>query len=124
MITGIGVDIVEVARIKRALKNKKFIERVFTPKEIKEAETSKIKYQRLASRFAGKEAVKKAVDASLSFREIEIARGDDGSPRVYFLGKGRKHISGNDVMISLSHTEKYAVALALVNKNSSKKQNK
>lgn len=114
MITGIGIDIVEIDRIKRLLKNKKFIERVFTPKEIKEAETSKIKYQRLASRFAVKEAVKKAVDFSLSFKEIEIVKGKDGSPMVYFLGSVKKHISRSLVLISLSHTEKNAIAIALV----------
>lgn len=135
MITGIGIDIVEVDRIKRLLKNKKFIERVFTPLEIKEAEGCKIKYQRLASRFAAKEAVKKAVDVSLSFKEIEIVKGGNGSPMVYFLGSVKKNIPKGEVLISLSHTEKYAIAIALVltkpvlakagiRKNLSKKQNK
>jgi holo-[acyl-carrier protein] synthase len=118
MIIGSGVDIVEVRRIERAFKKwgKEFLEKIFTAREIRYAESRKTLSQHLAARFAAKEAVFKAVgDDKLSWEDVEILNGRDGKPKCRinpnFIGKG------SSILLSISHTKDYAVASAiLINK--------
>lgn len=113
MIQGVGIDIVEVERIKKALQNKKFKKRIFTSCEIKECEKSKIKYQKFSAKFAAKEAIKKATDIPLIFKDIEIIKDKSGKPQIKFHRKIKKLMRNKKVLLSLSHIEKYAVALAI-----------
>lgn len=111
----IGTDIVDVARIRRSVKNKKFIERVYTVEEINYCRKMKNSAQHFAVRFAAKEAVWKALSGmaieGIGHREIGVFRLSDGRPIVQFsqrLKKFEKYIT-----LSLSHTKEYAVAVAL-----------
>lgn len=126
MIAGIGVDIVEISRIKNAITRWKdsFLRRIFTENEIKYSKSKKFSYQHLAARFAAKEAVLKAIGDSsiqrIEWHEVEVLNDEFGKPMIYLSGeakkiKDREKIS--DILISMSHTREYAVANAILIKN-------
>jgi holo-[acyl-carrier protein] synthase len=113
MIVGTGIDIIEVERMEKAVKRNgdSFLHRVFTEREVKYAKGKKLSFMHLAGRFAAKEAVLKAFSrGQLNFKDIEILNDDVGRP----ICRIRK--SGFNIAISISHTEKYAVASAVVEK--------
>lgn len=113
----IGTDIIEISRIKRSIEDtdNKFIERIYTNKEIEYCESRKSqKYQHYAVRFAGKEAVFKAISSMLKnkfeidWKDIEILNDYSGRPYVNIL---KSKISEKiNIDISLSHCKEYAVA--------------
>lgn len=120
----VGTDIIEVNRIKDSIEStdEKFIERVFTQKEIEYCEnTNQMRFQHYAARFAAKEAVFKAVASlfdskfELSWQNIEITNLDDGKPIVTFIGIDESitnQISSID--LSISHIKEYAMAMTAV----------
>ena len=114
----IGVDIVEIIRIKGAItrQGEKFLNRVYTGKEIT---LCKQRPSSLAARFAGKEAVIKAIGSegkSINLKDIEILADTSGKPLVHLYGKAGNQADSlgiNKLVISLSHSKKYAVAFVL-----------
>ena len=118
----IGVDIVEIERFRRIIQsgNRRFYERIFTPREIEYCLSFKDPSRHFASTFAGKEAVYKAlnkhVDVKLS--EIEILRDENGAPQVHLkIDSGDvkdRGVSNLEVKLSLSHSSSYAIAFAIV----------
>lgn len=110
MIVGLGVDIVEVARIRRAMSRPNFVARILTERE-RERELT-VAY--VAGRWAAKEAVAKAWGSPLGWHDVEILNGPDGSPFARVLN--RAHQSGSEVRltVSLSHEKGHAVAVAAV----------
>lgn len=114
MITGIGTDIIEVSRIRRALeRHKAFAERVFTPAECDYCLSVGNKYERFAGRFAAKEAVAKSLGASLSWRDVEILPDEKGRPVVRLLNQASALAQGRRILVSISHCRSYAVACAI-----------
>ena len=111
MIVGVGIDIVKVEKMRLTLEcwGEAFINRVFNPSEIANL-TGKIYYQRLAARFAAKEAIVKAISEyyPLALRDIFILNRANGSPFCRF----KKDINFN-FLISLTHIKDYAVACAV-----------
>ncbi len=105
------MDIVETRRIAAlARRNRRFLTRVFSPEEIRYCKGKKKKWQHFAVRFAAKEAVWKAVGrAGLRLRDISIRRGPTGKPSVVLEGR-----LARGIQISLTHSEQYAAAVALV----------
>lgn len=107
-----GVDIVEVSRIEKALEKhgQKFLDRIYTEREIAYCKTRKMTTQRLAARFAAKEAVFKAASTieRLQYNQIEVLNDPEGSPEIEL--HGTKILKSNSVRISLSHTELVAMA--------------
>jgi holo-[acyl-carrier protein] synthase len=111
----VGVDIIEVARVGRLAERwgERFLNRIYTARELT---LSRMKPERLASRFAGKEAVMKALGTGVrgvGWREIEITSERSGKPRVVLTGNARKRADSlgiTDLAISLSDTREYAVA--------------
>jgi holo-[acyl-carrier protein] synthase len=115
MIIGTGIDIVEVERIEKAIKRSgdDFLKRIFTSREVDYAKTKKLSAMHLAGRFAAKEAVLKAFSrGQFNFKDIEVLNDDVGRPFC------RLNKNGFSVQISISHTEKYALASAVVEKTS------
>ena len=116
-----GTDIIEIERIKDSIEetNNKFLNRVYTKKEIEYCE-SKIaqRYQHYAARFAAKEAVFKAISIkledkySICWKDIEIINDSQGRPNVILQGNIQKNIEQID--ISLSHCKEYATANVVV----------
>ncbi len=104
---GLGVDLVEVSRLRvMAERSPGFLKRVFTDGELAYSLKSRNKYERLAARFAVKEAVIKALDAkSLPLKSIEVGNTESGRPLVKVKGRPEARL-----LVSISHTSKYAVA--------------
>lgn len=118
-----GTDIVEIDRIKKAVKNTpSFIDRIFTPAEQSYCMARKAgQYSSLAARFAAKEAVSKAFGTGFgekaSPKEIEIINDTNGKPFISLSGMAKdtfERIGGEKIDISLSHGRDYAVAFAVM----------
>jgi holo-[acyl-carrier protein] synthase len=108
----LGVDIVEVPRISRLIRQKRFLDRVFTPSEQAYCRDKKNTAQHYAVRFAAKEAVYKALGrAGVGHKEISVRNAPSGKPGVSLAGTLKK--LERRVSLTLSHTDKYAVAVAL-----------
>ena len=119
-----GIDIIEIDRIKKCIEplDDKFRERVYTEKEIRYCESkNKQKYQHYAARFAGKEAIFKAISKYLddkfgiSWKDVEITNDEAGRPKVTIYHEISKKIDKID--ISMSHCKQYAVANVVVTWN-------
>ena len=114
----IGVDIIEISRISQAINRwqEKFLSRIYTGREL---ELYRNNTESLAARFAGKEAVMKALcltSLAGSWLEIEILAEPDGKPTVKLYGHAaaKARILGvNKLEISLSHSRENAIALVL-----------
>lgn len=116
-----GTDIIEIERIKDSIEetNNKFLNRVYTEKEIEYCESKKAqRYQHYAARFAAKEAIFKAISIkledkySICWKDIEIINDSQGRPSVTLQGNIQRNIEQID--ISLSHCKEYATANVLV----------
>lgn len=118
MIIGIGIDLIEIERIKKHFKQKeRFINRILTEAEkavLNELHSEKRQLEYIAGRFAAKEALAKAVGTGigqLSFQDIEILNKENGAP--YITVKG---FIDENILISISHTEHYATAQVVIEK--------
>lgn len=116
-----GTDIIEIERIKKSIDDfgEAFLNKVFTKKEIEYCESKKqMKYQHYAVRFSAKEAIFKALSKQLpnkfelGWKNVQIENDNDGRPQVKFIDYELKKLEQID--LSLSHCEKYAVATAIV----------
>jgi holo-[acyl-carrier protein] synthase len=123
MILGLGIDIIEVERIRGShLKfGERFLKRVLRPDEIAYCLSYKDPAPFLAARFAAKEAVSKAfgtgIGASLGWQDIEVRRRDSGEPYVVLHDKGKQLFEvrqASRLLISLSHTQHYATVVAVL----------
>lgn len=114
----IGVDIIETIRIKRAIDRwgERFLHRIYTESELR---LCRQRPSALAVRFAGKEAVMKALGTGIrgiSWREIEILAEPSGKPTVRLYGKAQAKADGlglDTLAISLSDSKEYAVAFVV-----------
>jgi holo-[acyl-carrier protein] synthase len=114
MITGIGIDIVELKRIAELLERKpQFADRILTAREKERYEKLQLKrkIEFLAGRFAAKEAFSKAVGTGigkgLSFIEIEVRQTELGKPYIY-----KPYAEG--VHLSITHSSEYAFAQVII----------
>ncbi len=123
MILGTGIDIIEVERVEAAYERfgERFVARILRPSELAYCFSHKSPGPFLAARFAGKEAVSKAfgtgIGAHLGWQDIEICRKDSGEPYVTLHEKGKILLESRGaklVHLSLSHTEKHATAIAIL----------
>ena len=122
-VLGIGVDLVECARIERSLDRfgEKFLHRVFTGGEIEYSMSMKFPARHLAARFAAKEAVSKAfctgIGKSMGWRDIDVHKKTSGEPFLVFAGGAEKLAKERGVtnaLITLSHSEQHAVATVVL----------
>lgn len=113
---GLGVDIVEIERVRLALARhaEGFRRRVYTDLEWQQCGSS---YASLAGRFAAKEAVMKSLGTGgMAFRDIEIVRLPSGKPEVRLTGRMRSRadrIGVGSILVSISHSRDNAVAVAI-----------
>ena len=121
-IFGIGIDVVEVERIARAIRDggDKFTGRVFTAAERAYCQAQARPELHYAARFAAKEAVAKAfgtgIGENLAWLDMEVVRGEQGAPRLVLGGAGKEFAARHgirEVLISLSHAQAYAAANAV-----------
>ena len=126
-ILGIGVDIVDNNRLKKLVKNKNFISRVFTHNEQKNSNKIKNKINYYSKRFAAKEAFSKAtgfgISKNLNFRDIEIKNNKKGKPLISlnkstltFLKK-KLNVKSFKINLSLSDEKIYSIAYVIIEKH-------
>jgi len=122
-VIGIGVDVVETARIESSLRRfgSRFMNRVFLEEEIAYCESMKFPARHFAARFAAKEAVSKAfgtgIGKTMGWRDIQVRRKPTGEPFAVLHGGAlelSREKAATDVLISLSHTDHYSVANAVI----------
>ncbi len=115
MIRGIGLDAVELTRIERAWRrHPRFVERILTPAERDYClRAPRLTIQRIAGRWAAKEAIAKAVGRPLRWQEVEILPDEHGAPRVQLYGYSAQVAGEGRWLVSITHTRTDALALAL-----------
>lgn len=123
MILGVGIDIIEVARIVASLERfgHRFGERILLPEEIAYCLGHQAPAPFVAARFAAKEAISKAfgtgIGAQLGWQDMEIAHRGSGEPFVILHGKGKKLFEerrAKNIFVSISHTQQYAAVVAVL----------
>jgi len=123
VIVGIGVDIAETARVEKlsAKFGQRFARRILTTDELLEFDRRKHSSSYLATRFAAKEAVAKAlgtgIGEQLGFHSIQIDNDEKGKPLLRFMGTAVDLIAGLNIknaMISLSDEKHYVVAMVVL----------
>lgn len=123
MIVGVGTDIIEIARFKAAMtrQGERLLERVFTPAERRYCEGKMNRVAHYAARFAAKEAVLKALGTGWSggirWTDVEVVHRHVGKVDVRLAGaaaKRSKALEAAGVHLSISHSDKYATAVAVI----------
>jgi holo-[acyl-carrier protein] synthase len=123
MILGIGIDIIEVERIQASYEKfgERFLNRILHPNEISYCLSHRTPGPFLAARFAAKEAISKAfgtgIGAQLGWQDMEVGRKESGEPFVILHERGQALLrsrGGRIVLISLSHTQAHATAVAVL----------
>jgi holo-[acyl-carrier protein] synthase len=118
-VIGIGVDLVECARIQHSIDRfgDRFLHRVFTEGEIEYSMSMKFPARHLAARFAAKEAVSKAfgtgIGKAMGWRNIDVRKKPSGEPYLVFSGPAQELAAKRGVtaaLVTLSHTEHHAMA--------------
>jgi holo-[acyl-carrier protein] synthase len=126
-LADLGVDIVEIGRVRAALERHTagFRRRVYTELEWEQCGTS---YASLAGRFAAKEAVMKALGVGgMAFRDIEVVRTRSGKPEVTLHGRMRnraERIGVTAISVTISHSRDNAVAVALAERQAGRPEGK
>ena len=123
MILGVGIDIIEVARIAASLEKfgHRFGERILLKEETDYCLSHRRPAPFVAARFAAKEAISKAfgtgIGAQLGWQDMEIAHKESGEPYAILHGKGKKLFEARrakNIFVSISHTEAYAAVVAVL----------
>lgn len=113
MIVGLGVDIAEVSRIRKAIERygQTFLRRVFTEREITYCESHRNKFERYAARFAAKEAAMKALGTGwrggVRWADIEVVRLPGGKPSLELRGETRAiavRLGVKNISLSITHS--------------------
>ena len=123
-IHGIGTDIANINRIRKSLKNKNFINRIFDKNETKKCNNQMNKANCYAKRFAAKEAFSKAlgtgITRGINFNEIIVHNIKSGKPKIKLLGNTKKTVNkifNNkkfNIFLSLSDDKPFAVATVVI----------
>jgi holo-[acyl-carrier protein] synthase len=120
VIRGVGVDVVDVQRMKEMLvdQGERFVRKVFTESEIDYCERKPKPYEHFAARFAAKEAVSKALETGWSgtfrWKDVEVVNEPSGAPRVNLKNETATSLVNHRVHLSLSHSEKTVVAFVVI----------
>ena len=123
MIVGTGIDITEVQRIANSIERfgRRFLERVFTPEEIRYCESKANKAERYAGRFAAKEAAMKAIGTGWSrgvtWQDVEVKRFPGGRPTLAFHSRAAEFaqkLGAIHAHLSITHTERQAMAQVIL----------
>ena len=123
---GVGVDIIENSRIKKSIKNKKFLSRIFSKIEIENKKKNNNKSSYFSKRFAAKEAFSKALGSGfrngLNFNDISVVNDRYGKPSIklnsklkYIINKRFKTIKVK-VFLSISDEKKHSIAFVIIGK--------
>ena len=119
-VFGVGIDLVEVDRVKRAMSRHgdRFRQRVFTDAEAEFCESVSGKYLSYAGRFAAKEAFSKALGTGLrgaiGWREVEVHDNERSRPIITVTGRAGEFLGNRRVHLSITHVAEYAAAVVVI----------
>ena len=122
-IYGIGIDIVDINRVSKSIKQKRFVQRVFNKIEIFKCNKQKNKKNCYAKRFAAKEAFSKALGTGIAnginFSEIVVQNNDKGKPSIKLLGKTKEIVDRIIkrkfvIFLTLSDDKPFAIATVII----------
>ncbi len=119
-IFSVGVDLVEIERVGGLIERhgRRFLERVFTEREVAYCSRKRENYESFAGRYAAKEALFKAVGSGLAqgmrWRDVEVVNDERGKPKVVLTGRTAELLRGKTIHLSLSHSRRHAVAMVVV----------
>lgn len=122
MITGIGVDVIEIERIRRSIDRfgSRFLTKIFTADEIEFCTGRAQASRHFAELFAAKEAVSKAMatgnTGDFGWLNVEVIYDKKGKPDVRFYNAMKRVIEGYTVFLSLSHSEHIVIACVMIEK--------
>lgn len=121
MVVGIGIDIIEIDRIKESVDKfgDHFLNKIFTPTELEYSLSKANKYQHLAARFSAKEAVSKALatgwNNDFNWKNVEIFNELSGAPSVKLSGKLADYLGDDkELKITMSHSNHYVTCFAII----------
>ena len=121
MILGIGLDLCETHRLKRAMARPAFVKRVFSPAEVSVCKGRRDRLLCYAARFAAKEAYFKAIGTGwgngVGWLDVEVTSDGSGPPRLLVSGGARRvarSLGVKKVHLSLTHTGDYAAAMVVI----------
>lgn len=120
MIRGVGIDIIEIARIRRNIETlgPRFTEKLFTDGEIRYCTSKAIPHQHFAARFAAKEAVSKALATGWAgefrWKDVEVINDLSGRPGIVLHDRLHDALGNARIHLSLSHSETHVVAMAII----------
>lgn len=119
-IVGVGVDVIEIARIARAIDqwDRRFLDRIYTAAEQRLCLQRQVPYACLAVRFAAKEAFSKAlgtgIGGTVRWKDLEVQQSPAGAPTLLLAPSLRERLGSVRVHLSLSHSREYAVAVVIL----------
>ncbi len=123
MIVGVGIDIVDVRRMKKSIGKPGFINHAFTPAEIAYCSQKAYSAEHYAARFAAKEAFFKAIGTGvagdLDFTQVEITNDDNGKPNLALRDAAQsiaEKLEIKQIHTSLSHEKDFATAIVILEK--------
>jgi holo-[acyl-carrier protein] synthase len=123
MIVGTGIDIAEVPRIRQAMERfgMRFLERIYTPEEMRYCDSKANRAERYAARFAAKEAAMKALGTGwnhgVRWLDCEVVRAPGGRPTMRFHGRAGEFavkLGVKNAALSISHTAEQAIAQVIL----------
>ena len=125
-IFGVGTDIVKNSRVKKLIKNKKFINKIFTSSEIKDSKKINQKVLFFSKRFAAKEAFVKSLGTGfahdINFKDINVSKKKSGKPYLTLTNKLKNILKRKlklkkiKIFLSLSDEREYSVAYVITQK--------
>ncbi len=122
MISGIGIDIIEISRIEHSIAQYGdiFLKKLFTENEIRYCKSKQFPIQHFAARFAAKEAFSKAVSTGWSgefeWKNVEVKNDSAGKPDFILYGKTAETLQGYSVFLSMSHSDTSVIAFVVIEK--------
>ena len=125
-IVGIGVDIVDNSRLKKLIRNRDFISRIYSTKEINLSKKIKNKTNYFSKRFAAKESLSKAIGLGfrkgINFKDISVLNDNYGKPFYELNNNVKKYIYSKfkvkriKISLSLADEKKYSIAFSMIHK--------
>ncbi len=120
MVRGIGVDIIEIDRIRESVEGlgDRFLHKVYTSREIKYCSAKQNRFQHFAARFAAKEAVSKALSTGWAgefrWKDVEVMNAPSGQPLITLHGKLKETLAPARIFVSISHSDSHVVAMVVI----------
>ena len=123
MIAGVGTDLAEVSRIREAIQRhgRRFIDRIYTPREIAYVDSKANRFERYAARFAAKEAAMKAIGTGwrqgVRWQDFEVANLPSGKPTLLLHGEAAAiavQLGVRQINLSMTHTAEQALAVVIL----------